>query len=347
MSSVRRHRASITEVAKEAGVSTATVSRTFSHPNEVLDATRKKVLSASKKLGFSISRAPGILKSGRSYRIALLVGSEEIEWYTARVMEGLLSVLTPAGYDLTDVPITSLSQRKEFFDQLPIRNNVDAVIVSSFRVNPREVDRLHTMNMPVVGLNVSSSTGFTLTDSINDENGMRLIVQHLATLGHRNILYVYENFHSELSYSSMSRIHAFNHICGTIHGLRQHMLGIHNGQKCFDTVMSYLLGASPCPTAVVFHQDSLAIPFFISLARNGINVPNDLSITGFDDSTFAAEAGLTTIRQDPREQAREAARLTLDLIAGKTPSQTKIESPTSLVIRTSTSAPRQTPGLIG
>ena len=77
MSSVRRHRASITEVAKEAGVSTATVSRTFSHPNKVLDATRKKVLSASKKLGFSISRAPGILKSGRSYRIALLVGSEE------------------------------------------------------------------------------------------------------------------------------------------------------------------------------------------------------------------------------------------------------------------------------
>lgn len=335
-------RTSITDVAHEAGVSTATVSRTFSHPDAVLPATRDKVIAASRRLGFSISRTPGILKSGHSYRIALLIGSTEIEWYTAKVLEGLLSVLSPAGYDLTTVPITSVPQRKEFFDELPLRNNVDAVIASSFRINPREVKRLQTMNVPIVGLNVSSSAGFSATDSINDEKGMRLLLRHLAALGHRNILYVYQNFHSELLYSSMRRIRAFSRICGQLPSVTQHILNVPNDQDSNDSVLSFLLESENCPTAICFHQDSLAIPFFIALAREGVAVPRDLSITGFDDSDFAQQAGLTTIHQDPRNQAIQAAHMALDLIAGKKLARPNIEASTNLVIRSSTGAPRHT-----
>ncbi len=227
-----RRKASITDVAKKAGVSTATVSRVFSHPDKVSPATRDKVLDASHALSFSISRTAGILKSGRSFRIALLVGSAKMEWYTAQVTEGLLSVLGPAGYDLTMVPITGLSSRKQFFDRLPLRNNVDAVIVSSFRINPGEVRQLRTMNVPIVGINVSSSSGFSAINSIDDEKGIRLIVRHLTTLGHRNLLYVYQNFHSQLSYSSMRRIRGFNRICSQIPGVTQHMLDVGDDEDC-------------------------------------------------------------------------------------------------------------------
>lgn len=338
-------RVSILDVARKAKVSSATVSRTFSHPDMVSPATRDRVLEASRTLHFSISRTPGLLKSGRSYRIALLVGDTRIEWYTAEVMEGLMSVFNPAGYDLTMVPITSLAQRKKFFSQLPLRNNVDGVVVSSFRVNPEEVRELRTLNVPVVGINVSSSAGFSATNSIDDKRGVELLVHHLVTLGHRRILYVYENFHSQLSYSSMRRIRAFSAVCAQIPGVKPSMLDVTNEQDSFDAVMNYLMGVADTPTAICFHQDSLAIPFFVTLAREGIKVPEQLSITGFDDSTFAQAAGLTTIHQDPREQGVQAARVTLDLIDGRKLSQRNITAPTRLVIRSSTGAPRSTPFL--
>lgn len=73
-----RMKASIDDVAAKAGVSTATVSRAFSHPEKVSPKTRDKVLKAAEQLDFSISRSAGVLKSGKSYRIALLVGNSRI-----------------------------------------------------------------------------------------------------------------------------------------------------------------------------------------------------------------------------------------------------------------------------
>ena len=97
-------KASIEDVARKAGVSTATVSRAFSKPEMVSEKTRTKVMLAADQLDFSVSRTAGILKSGRSYRVALLVGSGKIEWFTARLIEGLNEVLRNAGYDLVVYP---------------------------------------------------------------------------------------------------------------------------------------------------------------------------------------------------------------------------------------------------
>lgn len=97
-------KASIGDVALKAGVSNATVSRTFAHPEQVSEATRLKVQAAADALNFSVSRSAGILKSGRTYRIALLVGSGVIEWFTAEIIAGLNDVLRDAGYDLVIYP---------------------------------------------------------------------------------------------------------------------------------------------------------------------------------------------------------------------------------------------------
>ena len=98
-------KASIGDVALKAGVSNATVSRTFAHPEQVSEATRIKVQAAADALNFSISRSAGILKSGRTYRVALLIGSHAIEWFTAEIIAGLNDVLRDAGYDLVIYPI--------------------------------------------------------------------------------------------------------------------------------------------------------------------------------------------------------------------------------------------------
>ena len=90
-------KASIEDVARQAGVSTATVSRAFSRPDMVSAKTRAKVMEAAQQLDFSVSRMAGILKSGRSHRVALLVGSSKLDWFTSRIIEGLNEVLRSAG----------------------------------------------------------------------------------------------------------------------------------------------------------------------------------------------------------------------------------------------------------
>ena len=154
-------KASIQAVAKEAGVSVSTVSRTFAKPDLVLPETRDKVMAAAEKLDYSISRSAAALKSGQSFRIALLASETITTWFNANIFAGLDSVLRPAGYDTVAYPMRNAEERHDFFADLPVRRNADAVIVSSFNIEPAEVERLKHMHVPIIGINIPSTDGFT------------------------------------------------------------------------------------------------------------------------------------------------------------------------------------------
>ena len=314
-------KASIEDVARQAGVSTATVSRAFSRPDMVSAKTRAKVMEAAQQLDFSVSRMAGILKSGRSHRVALLVGSSKLDWFTSRIIEGLNEVLRSAGYDLVIQPIGDAGAREEFFDELPVRGNADAVIVSSFAITPAEIRRLNTTRIPLIGINTASQ-GFTASVGIDDKAGIRLIVRHLTTLGHRNLLYLYETFDATMGFSSHNRVTGFLEACSEL-----------------DAALTALLARDDAPTALCFHQDSLAIPLFFRLRQCGMAIPADLSVTGFDNSTFSGEVGLTTVRQKPYDMAVAAARKALDLIEGRTLDQPHEIFPVQLLVRDSTAVP--------
>ncbi|KAB8288431.1 LacI-type transcriptional regulator [Bifidobacterium ramosum] len=331
-------KANIDDVARRAGVSTATVSRTFSKPDLVSDKTRAKVMEAADQLGFSVSRTAGVLRSGRSYRVALLVGSGKIEWFTAGLIEGLNAVLRDAGYDLVIYPIDTEDARHKFFEELPLSGNADAVIISSFAASPEEIDRLHhAIRIPIVGINITGDN-FTASTSIDDRLGIKLIVKHLTQLGHRNLLYMYEDFTTRLGFSSQNRIAGFRDACAQ-QGLHGQVVSIQPGGNMLDAMASALYSSDVPITAVCFHQDSQAIPLLYNLHKYGLTVPHDLSITGFDDSTFSADIGLTTVRQDPYAMAAAAARKTLDLIEGRPLDHPHEIFPVQLVVRDTTASP--------
>jgi LacI family transcriptional regulator, repressor for deo operon, udp, cdd, tsx, nupC, and nupG len=334
-------KASIGDVALRAGVSNATVSRTFAHPEQVSEATRNKVQAAAEALNFSISRSAGILKSGRTYRVALLVGSHTIEWFTAEIIAGLNDILQDAGYDLVIYPIEGATARDTFFEELPVRNNADAVFVSSFGISPDEVKRLGTAKIPIVGVNTTNE-GFDATIGIDDREGIKLIVRHLAKLGHRNLLYLYKNFPSTLGFSSCNRITGFQEACNAIDGMNAHILAVQPNDNIIDAAISEMMMQDNPPTALCFHQDSQAIPLFFRLQRSGLSIPLDISVTGFDDSTFAEEAQLTTVRQKPYDMAVAAAKKALDLIEGRPVSKPFETFPVQLQVRSSTAKPRTT-----
>lgn len=123
----------IQDVAKAAKVSVSTVSRSFTRPELVSEATRSRVLRIADEMSFSISRSATALKSGKALRVALLMSDHIRLWFSASVIEGLNQVLHADGYDLSIFQISSIEERREFFDMLPVRRNADAVIVAFHR----------------------------------------------------------------------------------------------------------------------------------------------------------------------------------------------------------------------
>ena len=94
-------KAGIREVAKAAGVSISTVSRAFAHPEVVSEKTRHKVLQAADQLDFNISRSAAALKSGQTFRVALLMNEEITSWFNTQIFAGINSIMHDAGYDIS------------------------------------------------------------------------------------------------------------------------------------------------------------------------------------------------------------------------------------------------------
>ena len=114
-------KASIQAVAREAGVSVSTVSRTFAKPDLVLPETRDRVMTAAEKLDYSVSRSAAALKSGQSFRIALLASETITTWFNANIFAGLDSALRPSGYDTVPYPMRNSAERHDFFADLPVQ----------------------------------------------------------------------------------------------------------------------------------------------------------------------------------------------------------------------------------
>ena len=315
-------KASIQAVAKEAGVSVSTVSRTFAKPELVLPQTRAKVMEAAKRLGFRISRSAAALKSGQSFRVAMLISGDVTTWFNANVYAGLDDVLHAAGYDIAVYPMADAEQRREFFTNLPVRRNADAVVVCSFNIEPEEVSKLKEMNVPVLGVNIPSSEGFDGGVSIDDHAAERVAAEHLIALGHRRIAFVGyaparegdDGSADAMRFSATARLHGLLEACAAHPDVEAVPLFIEHDEHATNAALNAVINATPAPTAVALCDDDLAIPMLFRMRQYGRRIPDDLSVVGFDDARFAREVGLTTLRQNPRAMGAEVARIALAMI---------------------------------
>ena len=285
-------KASIQAVAAEAGVSISTVSRTFAKPNLVLPETRSKVMAAAEKLDYRISRSAAALKTGQSFRVALLMSDSISTWFNSNTYAGLDSVLHPAGYDISIFEMADAHDRHEFFATLPVRRNVDAVIVNSFNIVPEEVEKLSNMKVPIVGINIPSINGFNATVSIDDRQNM--------------------------VFSAEARLHGLMETAEE-RKMTVERIAIRNYEDATNTILNSLLTMDPAPTALYCESDELALPVIYKLCQYGHAVPQELSVIGFDDVPLAAKIGLTTLHQDPFNMGENAARKMLSVMSGKTP----------------------------
>ena len=146
----------IAEVALAAGVSNATVSRALSGRGSVSPQTRERVLQAAADLGYVVSQAASTLASGRNRNVGLVLPFLD-KWFFTQVLAGAQERLMRAGYDVTLYNLAGRGfERREVFENFLLRRRVDAVIAVSLELTDDEIERLHELDKPLVGVGCRS-----------------------------------------------------------------------------------------------------------------------------------------------------------------------------------------------
>ena len=219
---------------------------------------------------------------------AVLISGRLNLWFSSSIMEGLNESFHDEGYDISIYQMSSAEERRAFFDMLPVRRNVDAVIVISFDIDSNEIRQLRSVDVPIIGINSSlpEERGFNAAVRIDDKQGSELAARHLITLGHRDIAYIRTDREVTLHFSVQGRFDSFMTCCKS-NGVEPRVFVTDEGKNNISKVVTQLLSSDHMPTAIACQEDGIAIPLLFQLERNGFTIPNDISIIGYDDSTYA------------------------------------------------------------
>lgn len=333
---------SIDEVARAAGVSTATVSRALSGRGHVSAPTKERVRSAARALGYVVSSSASSLASGRTRNVGVIVPFLD-RWFFSTVLSGVASAVTRAGYDITLYNITADEKaRGDIFRTFLRRGRVDAIIAVSIQLDDTETQDLLDLGIPVIAIGGPNPRLATLT--VDDFAVARMATEHLLTLGHRAIAHIGANpeFDVDFHVPTTRRL-------GFEHALRA--AGVEPNPSLYEPAdftieggyraAKQLLGRPHGrPTAIFAGSDEMAIGALLAARDLGFTVPNDLSIVGIDGHELGDFFRLTTVEQFPFAQGERAADAIFTLLEdaeeGRRPSGPG-ELPFELVVRETTS----------
>ena len=311
--------ATITDVAKLAGVSIKTVSRVINREPNVSKDTREKVEQAVKDLDYRPNLSARSLAANRSYLLGLIFGAPGAH-YVLDVQGGILDVCRPLGYELVVHPASN--NDVHLADELKVlilEKRIDAVLLTPPLSDNLEVIRhLLSMNVPFVRVAPTIEKELSPYVETNDSEATYDMTQELITLGHQKIAFIRGNPEHRaigLRYEGYERALQDNNMQLIIEYVAQ-------GDNHFETGVScaaQLLDLPNPPTAIFAANDDMAAGVLMAAHQRGIKVPSELSVVGFDDSPVARQLwpSLTTIRQPILQMARKATDLLLKKVRGK------------------------------
>ena len=336
----------IDDVARTAGVSTATVSRALRGLPHVNEQTRAAVHRIALDLGYVPSKSASTLASGRTRTVGV-VTPHIAKWYFAHAIEALEKELRAVGYDvlLLALPPGPTSVRP-VFDPEELRQRVDAVAVLTVPLTGGELDGLRGLRLPMAF--VGASVAGAMSVRIDDVAVGRTATEHLLVLGHTRIGHIGGDPEEALNFHA-----PVDRRTGWMAALRSAglspdpaldvpgMFTVEGGRRA----MRQLLALDDPPTAVFAASDEMAFGALTEARAAGLCVPEQLSVVGVDDHELAGLFDLTTVGQPVEAQGRAAARMLLATLAGTTThSNEHLLLPVTLVERSST-APRSTSAL--
>lgn len=331
-----RRRVTITDVARDAGVSVATVSKVVNGRYGVAASTAARVREVIDQLGYSSSLVARSLRSTQTGVIGILVA--DFEPFSAEVLKGLSAAAAGSGYELLAWSGYSGHELREGWERRSLNQLAGTLIDGAVVVTPTVVDA--DAGIPVVAVDPHTGPqGLPMIDSDNF-HGALTATEHLLGLGHTRIAFLAGRPGLQ---SAEERERGYREALGNA-GITFDPELIRVGgyrQETAEGAARELLTLPEPPTAIFAANDITAIRTMQVAAELGLRVPEDLSVVGFDNvpESALAEPPLTTIEQPLQEMGADAFRLLLALLRGQAETDTHIRLPTRFIERRSTQPP--------
>ncbi|WP_434054264.1 MAG: LacI family DNA-binding transcriptional regulator [Roseibium sp.] len=336
----------IRDVAVVAGVSTATVSRALSNPDLLTETTRNAVFAAIRATGYRVNRAARTLRTRQAGAILLLVPNLGNPFFS-QILAGISEKLGDHDMSVLIADTKDLVTEGKFLVDHFLNAQIDGVVCLDGSLPEAELEQFRRNGVAdkiVFACEWVHSAGLPSVRSDNVE-GARLAVRHLHELGHRKIAHVTGPGDNVLTYArrqGMLEERARLQLPVRDEWIVRGDFSLESGRRA----ATQILGLAERPSAVFCASDQVAFGLMSTLEANGLSIPDDISVVGFDDielSDFYIPA-LTTIRQDRRALGTKAASLLLECIEPKTTVRSDRMKPVvvgvELVVRNSTAPPK-------
>ncbi|VVM37551.1 HTH-type transcriptional repressor CytR [Pseudomonas fluorescens] len=327
----------IREVARLAGVSVATVSRTLKSPERVLPQTRDKVNAAVEKAGYRPNLMAVQFRSRRTGNLVILVPAIANTFF-ARVISGAQQAAQFAGYRLLLCDTQGREEIEREFAELVYAHQADGVIQLR-AYDPFEAPFPSADTPPIVNACEVIQDGRHPTISLDNRAAARAMTEHLIELGHRRIGLIKGPKSSPLTRER---------VAGYQDALRAAGIAVDKTLVCHGDFTlqagqdgaAEMLALSARPSALFCENDEMAIGALKRIKQMGLRVPEDISLVGFDDIPFAqyCDPPLTTIAQPAENFGRKAVEMLIALIEKKPLEQRHVILPFELTLRNSTAA---------
>ncbi len=338
-------RVSIKDIAKAAGVSHSTVSRSLSDSPLVKLDTKMRIQRLAREMGYIPDAWARSLVMGQTQTVGVVV-TTIADPFIAQVVQGIESTASEHGYSVILASSNSDPSREIAAVEMLRSKRVDGVIVTSSRVGALYQDHLERIGVPVVLLNNHSeqSGRYLFSVTVDNHHGGYIATRHLIELGHRRIAYITgPSNHS----SNTGRLSGYHQALSEA-GLEFDAALVVPGNGRVEGGEQAWLALPKAPeqfTAAFCYNDMTAIGLLHGARQRQLCVPQDLSVVGFDDIPFAAliHPPLTTIAQPQFEMGRQAMQMALGLMRSQTPTDSQVTDITiqgQLVVRESSGPPR-------
>src|SRR5256885_6879850 len=329
------------QIAKEAGVSTTTVSKVLNELPGVGASTRARIRQVIEQNDYVQNHAARNLRKGQSYLIDLVIMRLE-GGYDLGIMHGIQDALEESGYRL----VVFSTNENEASQRLWLRRLLDQSTDGVLLLLPFEqiglASTLMAQNIPFVAIGDRNepTTAFPTIGSTIWLGGYTA-TEYLISLGHRRIGIITMPLHLTTSRARLA---------GYREALQRAEIPLDPALICEGAYLlgdgvqqtSIMLDRPDPPTAIFTFNDAQAAGVYQTLYQRQIRIPDDMSVIGFDDVTYTAQMAppLTTIRQPLVEMGRMATSMLLRLLAGRPLDSNHVELSTTLVVRESCAAPR-------
>ncbi|HEX7187128.1 MAG TPA: LacI family DNA-binding transcriptional regulator [Actinomycetes bacterium] len=335
-------RTTISDVARSAGVSKGAVSFALNGRPGVAPDTRARILAVAADLGWTPSHPARALAASRALAVGLVIARPPetlgADPFFPAFIAGIEATISPLGQSLVLQVVPDQQRELEGYRRLAADGRVDGVFLTDLRIDDPRPALLAELGLPAVLIGPHCVDGGGPCVAVDDRPGIAAAVAHLVALGHRLIAHVGgpEEF-----------VHGTSRRAAWADALRDH--GLPEGPYALADFSALggaeatrsLLDRHDPPTAIVYANDLMAIAGMALATARGLDVPADLSITGFDDTEVAAhlQPPLTSVRTDAYGWGRAAADRLMAVIDGRDAPNLTL-TPPHLVIRASIAPPR-------